>query len=133
MQNQKTGGGVSSLTRPHSVRMTDSLWLSGKRRATGEGLKLGAVIIELMDGYARGQVHLVKPGATGDSNAKRGAGHSVRVADALWNAAKRRASREGFTMNDVITSIVEMYSRGLLDMPKVTKTFGPGPAASVTS
>lgn len=56
------------------------------------------------------------------ANARRSA-HSVRTKDELWSAAKRRADAEGITMNSVIEEILEGYARGLLNLPKVTKTY----------
>lgn len=113
----------ATKTKPHSVRTTESLWLSAKRRARQEGVTMGHMITELMDGYARGYVDLPKIGQFGDSTAKREPGHSVRATDVLWASAKRRADSEGITMNDVVTLILEGYSRGLMDLPKITKSF----------
>lgn len=109
-------------TTPHSVRTTESLWLSAKRRADSEGVTMGYMITELMEGYARGLMTLPKTKA-GKTTAKREAGHSVRATDELWNATKRAAGQEGLTMNDVVESILSGYSRGLMDLPKVAKTF----------
>lgn len=50
---------------------------------------------------------------------------SVRVTDEVWEAARRRAAYEGVTMSHVVNQIVEGYSRGLIDMPKVVVTYVP--------
>ncbi len=58
---------------------------------------------------------------------KAGAGpkqsHSVRVHDVVWAAARRRAQSEGTTVNGVVEEILEGYGRGLIDLPKITKTY----------
>lgn len=58
---------------------------------------------------------------------KAGAGpkqsHSVRVHDDIWAAAKRRAATEGTTVNGVVEEILEGYGRGLINLPKITKTY----------
>jgi hypothetical protein len=125
MSDSTKTGQVSAVakTKPHSIRTTESLWLSAKRRADGEGYKINFVVIELLEGYAAGALKLPTPQKVGDSTAKRVPGHSVRSTDALWNSARRRAAGDGLNMNDVITAILGGYSRGLLDLPKVTKTF----------
>lgn len=51
--------------------------------------------------------------------------HSVRTTDERWAAAKRRADMEGVTMNAVIEEILEGYGRGLINLPRVTKTYAP--------
>ena len=53
------------------------------------------------------------------------AAHSVRTTDELWTKAKRRAEAEGVTMNFVINEILEGYSRGLMNLPRVTKQYAP--------
>jgi len=111
-----------ATTTSHSVRTTESLWLSAKRRADSEGVSMGHMVTELMDGYSRGLVTLPKE-LNGKSTAKREPGHSVRTPDTLWSAAKRAAGQDGLTMNDVIERILDGYARGLMDLPKLTKTF----------
>lgn len=112
----------AARTKPHSIRTTESLWLSAKRRADGEDVTMGYMITELMEGYARGLMTLPKD-AGAKSTAKREPGHSVRATDELWANAKRAASSEGLTMNDVVERILSGYARGLMDLPRVTKTF----------
>lgn len=112
----------SQRTTPHSVRTTDSLWLSAERRARSEGVTMGFMVTELLEGYSRGILTLPKPSGA-KSTAKRGAGHSIRTTNALWAAAKRAAATDGLTMNEVIERILDGYSRGLMDLPKVTKQF----------
>lgn len=121
MQSQ-TQRARAARTTPHSVRTTESLWLSAKRRADSEGVSMGTMVSELLEGYSKGLVTLPKT-MGGKSTAKRVAGHSIRTTDELWNAAKRAASQDGLTMNDVVELILSGYSRGLMDMPKVAKTF----------
>lgn len=116
-------------TKPHSVRTTESQWLSAKRRADDEGVTMGHMITELMEGYARGLMDLPKT-AAGKSTAKREPKHSVRTTDELWASASRRAASEGITMNDVVEGILSGYTRGLMNLPKVTKTFVATKAAS---
>jgi hypothetical protein len=88
-----------------------------------DGVTMGYMITELMEGWVRGFVNLPARGQFGDSTAKRLPGHSVRATDELWNAATRRAGDEGLTMNDVVESILAGYAHGMLDLPKVTKSF----------
>lgn len=58
---------------------------------------------------------------------KAGAGpkqsHSLRVHDEIWAKAVRRAGSEGLTINGVLEELLEGYSSGLLNMPRVTKTY----------
>lgn len=49
--------------------------------------------------------------------------HSVRVHEDVWAAARRRAESEGTTINGVVEEIIEGYSRGLVNLPKITKTY----------
>lgn len=49
--------------------------------------------------------------------------HSVRVHDEIWAKAKRRAESEGTTVNGVVEEILEGYGRGLINLPKITKTY----------
>jgi predicted DNA binding CopG/RHH family protein len=56
-------------------------------------------------------------------NGTRKAAHSVRTSDQLWAAARRRAETEGLTINKVIEELLEGYARGLVNLPKVTKTY----------
>ena len=48
---------------------------------------------------------------------------SVRVGDDVWQAARKRADKEGVTINYVLGQILEGYSQDLLDLPTVTKTY----------
>lgn len=122
-----------AATTPHSVRTTESLWLSAKRRADSEGVSMAFMVTEIMDGYARGFLDLPKT-TGGKSTEQRKPGHSIRAADDLWAKTKRRAASEGLTMNDVVEKILSGYTRGMLDMPKTTKTFvkasAPAPATA---
>lgn len=58
---------------------------------------------------------------------KAGAGpkqsHSLRVHDDVWARAHRRAELEGYTINGVLEELLEGYGNGMLNMPKVTKTY----------
>lgn len=49
--------------------------------------------------------------------------HSVRVHEDLWVKARRRAETEGTTINGVIEEIVEGYATGLVNLPRITKTY----------
>lgn len=55
---------------------------------------------------------------------------SVRVSEAVWDAARRRATYEGVTMSHVMLTFVEGYARGLVDMPRVTVQYSPPKQAS---
>jgi hypothetical protein len=48
---------------------------------------------------------------------------SVRVSDAIWEKAKRRASYEGVNMSHVIHAIIEGYAEGLVNLPRVQVTY----------
>lgn len=48
---------------------------------------------------------------------------SVRISDEVWERAKNRAAYEGTTVSHVLASLAEGYSKGLLDLPRVTVTF----------
>jgi len=50
---------------------------------------------------------------------------SVRVSDAVWEAARRRASLDGVTMSHVMLTFVEGYAKGLVDLPRVTIQYAP--------
>lgn len=58
---------------------------------------------------------------------KAGAGpkqsHSLRVHDEIWTRATRRAQSEGHTINGVLEELLEGYGNGLLNMPRITKTY----------
>lgn len=113
----------TAKTKPHSVRTTESLWLGAARRAKEEGVTTNYAITELMEGYARGYLKLPKLSQLPSTTAPREPGHSVRATDELWNTTKRAADSDNLTMNDVVTLILHGYSTGLMDLPKVTKSF----------
>ena len=48
---------------------------------------------------------------------------SVRVSDEVWERARNRAAYEGTTVSHVIFSLLEGYSKGLLNMPSVKVTY----------
>jgi hypothetical protein len=48
---------------------------------------------------------------------------SVRISDELWEAARRRATYDGVTMSHVLVTFVEGYSKGLIDMPRISVSF----------
>lgn len=55
---------------------------------------------------------------------------SVRISDEVWEAASRRAQKEGIdTMSYVISLLVESYAKGLIDLPKVQLVFANKPPA----
>lgn len=60
-------------------------------------------------------------------NGQRKSAHSVRTNDELWAAAKRRAEGEGMTINGVIEELLEGYARGMVNLPKVVKTYTTPP------
>ena len=49
--------------------------------------------------------------------------HSVRVHDDIWAKARRRAQTEGTTINGVVEEIIEGYAAGLVNLPRITKTY----------
>jgi len=123
MQTQRKTGPRSMPTSPHSVRCTESLWLSASRRAASDGVKINYAVNELLEGYGRGLLSVPPSGSLGKSTARTGASHSIRTPDNIWAAAQRRAASESRTMNDVVVAIMEGYSRGLMDLPRVTKQY----------
>lgn len=48
---------------------------------------------------------------------------SVRLSNEVWFKARSRAEHEGTTVSYVIQSLLEGYSSGMLNLPKVTKTY----------
>ena len=58
---------------------------------------------------------------------KAGAGpkqsHSVRVHNDIWAKGRNRAAMEGTTINGVVEELLEGYALGLLNLPKITKTY----------
>lgn len=44
---------------------------------------------------------------------------SVRIEDAVWDSAKRRARAEGKNMSEVVVLLVDGYARGMIDPPRV--------------
>jgi hypothetical protein len=44
---------------------------------------------------------------------------SVRISDEAWAAARNRANREGVTISHVLSTIIDGYGSGQLDLPKV--------------
>lgn len=44
---------------------------------------------------------------------------SVRISDEVWDRARNRAAYEGVTVSHVIFSLLEGYSKGLLNLPQV--------------
>lgn len=50
---------------------------------------------------------------------------SVRISPEVWESAKRRATSEGKTISQAMTLLVEAYSRGMLDLPRVQLVYTP--------
>jgi hypothetical protein len=50
---------------------------------------------------------------------------SVRVEDALWERARRRATYEGVTMSQVLYEFTKGYADGLLNRPQVQLVYTP--------
>lgn len=48
---------------------------------------------------------------------------SVRISDATWNKARRRADYEKVTMSHVLLTLVEGYAEGYMDLPKIQVTY----------
>lgn len=48
---------------------------------------------------------------------------SVRIEESVWRRALARAKHEGVTMSHVMATLVEGYSRGLVDLPRVQLVF----------
>lgn len=44
--------------------------------------------------------------------------HSMRVYDHVWDSARRRATHEGYNMNQLLATILQGYAEGKLNMPK---------------
>lgn len=42
---------------------------------------------------------------------------SMRISDEVWERSKTRASYEGFTVSHVIYTLLEGYSKGLINVP----------------
>lgn len=57
---------------------------------------------------------------------------SVRISDEIWERGRNRAEFEGVTVSHVIYSLLEGYSKGLLNMPKTQVTYSQ-PKASKPS
>jgi hypothetical protein len=49
--------------------------------------------------------------------------HSIRCHNDVWEKAKRRAKQEGTVLNAVLEEILEGYGDGLINLPKVTKSY----------
>ena len=49
--------------------------------------------------------------------------HSIRCHNDVWEEAKRRAKLEGTVINTVLEEILEGYGKGLINLPKVTKSY----------
>lgn len=49
--------------------------------------------------------------------------HSIRCHDDVWEKAKRRAKQDGTVINTVLEEILEGYGDGLINLPKVTKSY----------
>ena len=50
---------------------------------------------------------------------------SVRVSDEAWEKARSRAEYEGVTVSHVAAVLIEGYSKGLINMPKVQVVYEP--------
>lgn len=59
-------------------------------------------------------------------NGKYAPTRSVRVADALWDEAKSRASREGHTMSHVLSLLIQGYAAGKIDLPQQILVYPSG-------
>lgn len=48
---------------------------------------------------------------------------AVRVNLLMWEKARQRARKEGYTVQDVVREFTEAYAKGKVDMPKMVKKF----------
>lgn len=44
---------------------------------------------------------------------------TARISDDVWTKAKKRATKDNLNMSNVMSRLVEAYSRGMVDVPKV--------------
>lgn len=54
---------------------------------------------------------------------------TVRVNDAMWEAARKRAVSEKVSMSHVVNELVEGYAVKAFDLPTVEKVFSQTPPA----
>ena len=55
---------------------------------------------------------------------------SVRMSDAIWESARRRATYDGVTMSHVLVTFMEGYALGLIDLPRISVNFSEAHRAS---
>lgn len=44
---------------------------------------------------------------------------TARISEDVWAKAKKRATKDNLNMSNVMSRLVEAYSRGMVDVPKV--------------
>jgi len=49
--------------------------------------------------------------------------HSMRVEDRVWEAADKRAKRDGTNLNAALGELLEGYAHGYIHLPKITKSY----------
>lgn len=47
-----------------------------------------------------------------------------RISDPVWTKAQKRASKDGVSMSQLMNMLVEGYSEGKIDLPRVELVYG---------
>lgn len=47
-----------ATTSVHSIRTSEALWAKAKKRADGEGVPMNQIVVQILEGYAAGELHL---------------------------------------------------------------------------
>ena len=55
---------------------------------------------------------------------------TTRIGNAIWKKAQKRAKHEGVSMSSVMHTLVEGYSEGKIDLPRVELTYDKDRSAS---
>lgn len=66
----------------------------------------------------------VRPIRTRNRQAGGSPTRTTRIGDAVWEKAKKRATRDGVSMSQLMNTLVEGYSEGKIDLPRVELVYG---------
>lgn len=66
----------------------------------------------------------VRPIRTRNRQAGGSPTRTTRIGDEVWEKAKKRAESDGVSMSQLMNTLVEGYSEGKIDLPRVELVYG---------
>lgn len=67
----------------------------------------------------KAKTETVRPIRTRDRQPGGSPTRTARISDPIWKAAQKRAKKDGVSMSQLMSTLVEGYAKGKIDMPRV--------------